>query len=100
MEDMIDIPDFHGFDWDAANAEKNWTAHQVSPAEAEQVFFNRPLLVADDVRHSRHEQRYYVLGQTDEGRMLFIAFTVRKNKIRVISARDMSRKEEKVYKRL
>ncbi len=100
MDAMISMPDFQGFDRDAANAEKNWSAHQVSPAEAEQVFFNRPLLVADDVRHSRQEQRYYVLGQSDEGRTLFIAFTVRRNKIRVISARDMSRKEEKVYRQL
>ncbi len=97
---MISMPDFEGFDWDAANAEKNWTAHQVSPVEAEQVFFNRPLLVADDTKHSRQEQRWYVLGQTDEGRTLFIAFTARKDKIRVISARDMSRREGKVYKQL
>lgn len=98
MDDILSMPDFQGFDWDAANAEKNWSAHQVSPAEAEQVFFNEPLFVADDVKHSQQEQRYYVLGQTDEGRTLFIAFTVRKSKIRVVSARDMSRKEEKVYR--
>jgi uncharacterized protein len=100
MDDIEAMPEFYGFDWDAANAEKNWSTHQVSLVEAEQVFFNKPLLVADDVRHSRQEQRYYVLGQTDEGRLLFIAFTIRRTKIRVISARDMSRKEESIYKQL
>ena len=100
MDDLISMPDFEGFDWDAANAEKNWTAHQVSPVEAEQVFFNRPLLAADDAKHSSQERRYYVLGQTDQGRLLFIAFTQRKGRIRVISARDMSRKEKRVYRQL
>jgi uncharacterized protein len=100
MDDIVVMPDFEEFDWDAANAEKNWIAHGVSPAEAEQVFFNKPLLVADDVKHSGQERRYYLLGQTDEGRLLFVAFTLRRNKVRVISARDMSRKEQKIYRTL
>ena len=91
------LPEFEGFDWDEGNVEKNWHSHQVTPQEAEQVFFNRPLLVADDEKHSRAEKRYLVLGQTDEDRPLFIAFTVRNRRIRVISARDMNRKERKVY---
>lgn len=95
--DIVSLPEFEGFDWDQGNIEKNWIDHQVSPQEAEQVFFNIPLLVADDQKHSRTEKRYLVLGQTDEDRCLFIAFTVRKRRIRVISARDMNRKERKVY---
>ena len=95
--DTVSLPEFEGFDWDEGNAEKNWLAHQVSPQEAEQVFFNRPLLAADDVQHSRTEKRYFVLGQTDKDRPLFIAFTLRKRRLRVISARDMNRKERKVY---
>lgn len=87
-----------GFDWGGSNAEKNWVAHRVNPSECEQVFFNEPLIVADDIKHSQQECRYYVLGQTDEKRPLFIIFTIRKNLIRVISARDMSRKERTVYK--
>jgi len=98
MIDSASLPEFEGFDWDEGNIEKNWHSHQVTPQEAEQVFFNRPLLVADDAKHSRSEKRYLVLGQTDEDRPLFIAFTVRKKRIRVISARDMHRKERKVYK--
>jgi uncharacterized protein len=86
-----------GFDWDAGNVEKNWVSHQVSPAECEQVFFNRPLIAADDLRHSARERRYYVLGQTDSSRPLFVVFTLRGTLIRVISARDMSRNERKVF---
>ena len=86
-----------GFNWDKANIDKNWLKHNVSPAECEQVFFNRPLVVHDDIAHSKNEQRFYVLGQTDSKRTLFIALTIRKNLIRVISARDMSRKEREVY---
>lgn len=95
--DAVSVAEFEGFDWDQGNIEKNWFAHQVTPQEAEQVFFNRPIVVADDEEHSRTEKRYFVLGQTDEDRPLFIAFTVRQCRIRVISARDMNRKERKVY---
>ena len=86
-----------GFEWDAHNAEKNWLRHGVSPEECEQIFFNRPLVAGDDVMHSAKETRYYVLGITDSERMLFVAFTVRSKKIRVITARDANSKERKVY---
>ena len=86
-----------GFDWDKNNANKNWLKHHVSPLESEQIFFNRPLIAADDVKHSKEEKRFYALGHTDTCRLLFVVFTVRNDKIRVISARDMNRKERKVY---
>jgi len=86
-----------GFDWDDGNINKNWLKHEVSPAECEQIFFNRPLVIQDDIKHSEAEKRFYALGRTDAKRNLFIAFTVRKKRIRVISARDMSRKEREVY---
>ena len=79
------------------NAGKNRQKHRVMPSECEQIFFNRPLVVADDVKHSGKEDRFYALGHTDNGRMLFVVFAVRRDKIRVISARDMNRKERKVY---
>ena len=91
------MPEFEGFDWDRGNAEKNGLAHAVTPQEAEQVFFNGPLMVGNDAKHSRTEKRYFALGQTDEDRLLFIAFTMRKRRLRVVSARDMNRKERKVY---
>ena len=97
MMDPVSMPEFEGFEWDQGNIDKNWLTHSVTPQEAEQVFFNAPLIVADDATHSRKEKRFYVLGQSDEDRQLFIAFTLRNKRIRVISARDMSRKERKVY---
>ena len=86
-----------GFDWNEGNTDKNWLKHKVTPSECEQVFFNQPLVVQSDLKHSGNEKRYYALGQTDLKRTLFVAFTVRNKLIRVISARDMSRKERKVY---
>jgi hypothetical protein len=95
--ESVSLPEFKGYDWDEGNVNKNWESHKVSPREAEQVFFNRPLIVAHDVKHSGTERRYFVLGQTDDDRALFVAFTIRGDLIRVISARDMSRRERKVY---
>ena len=86
-----------GFEWDEGNREKNWIRHRVSVAECEQVFFNVPLLVSPDERHSGEEPRYYALGQTNAGRRLFVVVTIRDKLIRVISARDMSRREQKEY---
>lgn len=87
-----------GFQWDEGNAEKNWLKHSVTRAECEQVFFNQPLVVAEDAEHSGDEERIYVLGHSHTGRLLFIVCTVREQEIRVISARDMSAKERKVYR--
>ena len=86
-----------GFEWDAANAEKNRELHRVSRLETEEVFFNRPILVVPDEEHSQRERRYAGLGQTNAGRKLSIIFTVRGNLIRVISARGMSRRERRFY---
>jgi uncharacterized DUF497 family protein len=91
------LDDCVGFDWDDANAQKNWEQHRVTPEEAEDVFFNEPLVVHGDVRHSQREKRYYALGQTTHGRRLFVAFTVRRQSIRVISVRDMNRRESENY---
>ena len=95
---MIALTQITGFDWDGGNARKN-DKHGVSMAEAEQVFFNAPLLLLADEQHSRQEPRHHALGSTDEGRMLHITFTLRKagSLIRVISARDMHRKERAIY---
>ena len=95
---MIDLNKISGFDWDDGNARKN-DKHSVSMAEAEQTFFNNPLLLVADAKHSHAEQRYHALGKTDEGRTLHITFTLRNagEKIRVISARDMHKKERTIY---
>ncbi len=86
-----------GFEWDEHNAEKNRQKPGVRPAECEQIFFNRPFVVADDAKHSEKENRLHTLGVADKGRMLFVVFTIRGTKIRVISAREMNRKEKKAY---
>jgi uncharacterized DUF497 family protein len=79
-----------GFEWDDANITKNWQLQRVTPEEAEDIFFHDPFVLRSDPAHSRLEKRYFALGQTSAGRRLFIAFTIRKNLIRAISARDMS----------
>jgi uncharacterized protein len=95
----IILDDAIGFDWDKGNSRKNADKDGVNQAEAEQVFFNEPLLVLEDIRHSSQEPRLHVLGQTDEGRLLHITFTLRHQGtlIRIISARDMHRKEREIY---
>ena len=85
------------FDWDEGNADKNWERHKVSRSECEQVFFNRPMVVEEDTEHSTTELRHLCLGQTDAGRLLFLSFTLRAERVRVISARDMTRRERKEY---
>jgi len=94
---MVDLLGTTGFDWDEGNFNKNWIKHQVSNSECEEIFFNLPMLLHSDPIHSQTEPRYYVLGQTNAGRRLFIAFTLRGHKIRVISARDMSKSEKSIY---
>jgi uncharacterized DUF497 family protein len=86
-----------GFQWDEGNSDKNWRRHQVTQAEAEQVFFNHPLVVAPDPRHSSREVRHFALGTSNDGRQLTVVFTRRANLLRVVSARPMSRRERKVY---
>jgi uncharacterized DUF497 family protein len=95
---MIDLAIVTGFDWDDGNARKN-EKHGVSAAEAEQVFFNSPLLLVADARHREGEPRLHALGRTDEARLLHISFTLRYEgrRIGVISARDMHRRERSIY---
>lgn len=93
------VAEAEGFEWDEANSDKNWHRHKVSQAECEQLFFNRPLVVDADVKHSGSECRFFALGRTDAARELMVAFTVRGKLIRVISARPMSRSERREYAR-
>lgn len=88
-----------GFQWDEGNREKNWNLHQVTTTECEEAFFNIPLILQTDTVHSQREARYFVLGQTDSGRWLFVSFVIRNHLIRVISARDMNQRESRGYDR-
>ena len=94
---MFDTHSLDGFDWDDGNRDKNWLKHGVSNSECEGVFFNVPLLLAGNVKHSETEQRYLALGRMNGGRLLFISFVIRMDKLRVISARDMHREERTAY---
>lgn len=96
---MINLAEILGFQWDDGNSRKNANKHDVSQSEAEQIFFNEPLLLLEDIKHSHHEKRYHALGITDDARLLHITFTLRDGDslIRVISARDMHRKEVAIY---
>ena len=88
---------FVGFKWDQGNIDKNLVKHDVEYWECEQIFFNRPILVLDDLKHSISEKRWAVFGKTDADRFLIVIFSRRDNLIRVISARDMNKKERKFY---
>ncbi|HMM90951.1 BrnT family toxin [Bradyrhizobium sp.] len=96
---MIDLDQIAGFEWDVGNSRKSVDKHDVSQTEAESVFFNDPLIVIQDAKHSEREPRLNALGKTAQNRLLHITFTLRQNgtMIRVISARDMHRKERKAY---
>ena len=98
---MIDWKQVVGFEWDEGNARKSFDKHSVSQAEAEQLFFNEPLLLVADEKHSGTEIRIHALGRTDSDRLLHTTFTLRQSgtKIRIISARTMSRKERNYYDR-
>lgn len=86
-----------GFEWDEGNSSKNWLRHEIQQVEAEQALLNTPLVLDATSRHAAAEPRYIALGQTDAGRLLTVVFTVRGSRVRVISARAMSKQERKVY---
>ena len=89
--------EFAAFDRDTGNRGKNWEKHRVSDSECEEIFFNQPLVVGHDPNHSGEEQRLCAFGQTDAGRKLFVAFTMRRQLLRVISGREMTRRERRFY---
>ena len=98
---MIDFNRVTGFQWDTGNAYKSTEKHSVAQGEAEEIFFNQPLLIAGDEKHSSEERRYLALGITTLGRLLSVVFTLRKQEtlIRVVSARPMSKKERAFYEK-
>jgi len=96
--DLAELVDtLEGFEWDAGNSEKNWERHLVVQAECEQVFANLPLLLSVAAKAAGADNRYFALGRTDVSRDLAVVFRVRGRKVRVISARPMSRRERKEY---
>ena len=97
---VIALPEILEFEWDAGNEQKNWIKHNISTEEAEEPFLTEDQLILADIQHStKHEERYILIGKSKQGRMLFIIYTIRKRKIRIISARDADRKEVALYEK-
>ena len=94
---MKKLPKPIAFEWETGNKDKNWQKHKVDAKEAEEVFFNIPLLSVLDEKHSTKELRFQALGKTNDNRKLFVSYTIRSNKIRIISIRDMNKKEKNIY---
>ena len=99
MDIRLILDSCRGFQWDQGNGLKNWLKHGITQIESEQVLLNEPLLVSMDEKHSQQENRFRAMGYTDENRYLYVVFTVRDDLIRVISARDMNRKERVIYEK-
>ncbi len=88
------------FEWDKGNIDKNLIKHNVTNQEAEEIFGNEPFIASQDRKHStKQELRYHALGRTNKNRLMFLSFTIRKGKIRLISVRDMNKKEKTIYDR-
>ena len=94
---MITIKEPHEFEWDKGNKDKNWLKHKVKNEECEEIFFDKKKKILKDVLHSGKEKRFIILGKTKKERLLFVVLTIRNKKVRVISARDVNKKEVILY---
>ena len=101
---MVDLKKIKGFEWDYGNIDKSFKKHGITPNEAEEVFLDEDILLLKDIKHSQQEGRFKAIGKIARGSILFLAFTVRRNKIskaflriRIISARDANKKERRLY---
>lgn len=93
------LPKPIAFEWDKGNIDKNFLKHKVTNKEAEEIFDNKRKFIFEDEKHSLAEKRYMIWGKTDNHRRLVVFFTVRKDKIRIISSRDMDKKERREYEK-
>lgn len=96
---MKTLPEPVQFVWNRGNSGKNEKKHGVSDQEAEEPFFDKQNVIYHDTFHSVTEKRYILLGKTKSNTILYIAFTYRRTKIRVISARKINKKEVKFYEK-
>ena len=86
------------FDWDEANI-AHISRHNVQPEEAEEIFFDKDNVQIEDVKHSMIEKRFIIIGKTEKDRILYQSFTKREKKIRVISSRNINKKEVGLYEK-
>jgi len=96
---VLNLSKFKGFQWDKGNVDKSYQKHGITPNEAEEVFLDKDILFLEDIKHSEQEERFEAIGKIIKGSILFLAFTVRKNKIRIISARTANKKERRRYEK-
>ncbi|MBI5452271.1 BrnT family toxin [Candidatus Gottesmanbacteria bacterium] len=94
---MLDLSQFTEFEWDKGNIDKSYEKHGITPNEAEEVFLDKNILILEDIKHSKREERFMAIGKIAAGSVLFLAFTVRKDNIRIISARKANKKERRLY---
>ncbi|MBI3540937.1 MAG: BrnT family toxin [Deltaproteobacteria bacterium] len=94
---MVDLKAVESFEWDRGNTDKSFKKHGITPREAEEVFLDEQLHVVDDVKHAEKEARFIAVGKTVEEKILFVVFTLRGDKVRIISARKANKKERDVY---
>ena len=94
---MIDLSKITGFEWDKGNIDKSYQKHDITPNKAEEVFLDEDLLLLEDIKHSKQEERFEATGKIIKGEVLFLVFTIRKDKIRIISARKANKKERRRY---
>jgi len=94
---MLDLRNIVGFEWDKGNVDKSYQKHGITPNEAEEVFLDPEQLIFEDDKHSRKEKRFTIIGKIKESNILFLSFTIRKNRVRIISVRKANRKERRKY---
>lgn len=93
----FDFVPYQDFEWDEWNVKKNWVRHKTTDKDCEEVFTDPRKRILPDVFHSKKEKRFILIGSTFDARVLYVAFTIRNKRIRVISARDLNRKERNLY---
>lgn len=99
-DEIFGVFQYEGFDWDKGNVLKNLIKHNVNQKECEEVFTNKPLIIFPDIKHSQKEERFGVLGITNNGRKLTMTFCIRKNKVRIITSRDQNKTERRDYEKI
>lgn len=94
---MIDFKQLTGFEWDKGDVDKSYQKHGITPNEAEEIFLDEGILMLEDIEHSKVEERFKAIGRIIKGEILLVAFTIRGNNIRIISARKANYKERRLY---
>lgn len=94
---MVNLDKLTEFEWDIWNIDKSYKKHGITPNEAEEIFLDEDILTDEDTKHSEREERFTAIGKSLGGNMLLVVFTIRNNKIRIISARKAHKKERRLY---